>query len=285
MKTYKIAILGCENSHADAFIKLIMAGEYEGVEVVGVYTDDESANARMRESYGVYTAESYDEFVGAVDGIMVTARHGDNHLKYLLPYLEYGIPVFIDKPATASVADAKALAALLKKHGNRYTGGSSCIHTEEVKALEGVKASNRTLGGTVRAPIDLKNPYGGFWFYSQHLVQIMQQIFGYYPEAVTAFVREGQINCLYSYAEYDVYTEFVEGNYCYYASVSTASGVVGSPINVTEAIYKYEMDEYYKILTGGESPVSASDFFAPVFVIDATLRSIETGKTERIERL
>ena len=33
------------------------------------------------------------------------------------------------------------------------------------------------VGGVVRAPISLNNAYGNIWFYSQHLVQIMQSVF------------------------------------------------------------------------------------------------------------
>lgn len=283
---YKIAILGCENSHADAFIKLIQEGKYPDVEVVGVYTDDESANARMRDNYGVYTAASFDEFVGRVDGVMVTARHGDNHLKYLRPYLPAGIPVFIDKPATASVADARELAALLEKYGNRFSGGSSVALTPEVREMKKrAQSADNILGGYLRAPVDLKNPYGDFWFYSQHLVQMMEEVFGYYPASVRAFVRDGQVNCVYRYDGYDVYAEYVQGNYVYNIAASLADGVHFTPVSVTEAIFAYEMEEYYHILTGAPSPMAAADFFQPVFVIDATIRAIASGNEEKVERL
>ena len=41
----KIAILGCENSHANNFLTLIRdKEEYADIEVVGVYSDDPSAS-------------------------------------------------------------------------------------------------------------------------------------------------------------------------------------------------------------------------------------------------
>ncbi len=278
---YRIAILGAENSHADAFIQLVQSGKYPDIEIIGVYTDDEKAKAHLSESYGVYNAESYDEFVGKVDGVMVTARHGDNHLKYVKPYLSSGMPIFIDKPATASVEDAIELARLLKKYGNKFSGGSSCIHTPEVTALADYARNpenGRVLGGFLRAPISLVNDYGNEWFYSQHLVEIMQRIYGYYPTSVSAFKRDGQINAVFHYDNYDVFTSFVDGNYCYYAAVSTEKGVEHSPVEVTNAIFKYEFDEYCSILRGGNSPKSLSDLIAPVYAIDALLRSVQTGE-------
>ena len=285
---FKIAILGCENSHADAFIKLVHEGKYPDLEIEGVYTDDESANERMRTNYGVYTASSYDEFVGRVDGVMITARHGDNHLKYALPYIESGMPLFIDKPATASVDDARKLAVLLEKYKNPFSGGSSCILTPEVKDMKKRIADDehgKILGGYLRAPIDLKNPYGDFWFYAQHLVQIMQETFGYYPKSVRAFSRDGGVNCVYRYPDFDVYAEFVQGNYLYHLSASCEKAVLHTDISVTSDIFAYEMDEYYHITKGGKSPFNFSDFFAPVFVIDATIRAINSGNEEMIDRL
>ena len=285
---YRVAILGCENSHADAFIKLSRTEKYPDIEIVGVYTDEEAVNSRMRESYGVYTAASYDEFVGRVDGVMITARHGDNHLKYALPYLESGIPIFIDKPATASVEDARRFAELLEKHGNRFCGGSSCIFAPELRALideARAEESGAVLSGHLRAPVSMKNAYGDFWFYSQHLVQLMQETFGYYPESVRAFVREGQVCCVYRYPDCDVFAQFVEGNYVYHVSVSTEKGVIHTDVFVTEAIYEYEFSEFYGLLRGAPSHQDYSDFFAPVFVIDATIRAVSSGKEEKIERL
>ena len=81
---YRIAILGCENSHADAFLKLIITEKlYTDIEVVGVFSEDAEAAAKLNEKYGVYVGASYDEFVGKVDGLMITARHGANHYKYV----------------------------------------------------------------------------------------------------------------------------------------------------------------------------------------------------------
>ena len=105
---YKIAILGCENSHADTFLDFILKEmRYTDVEVIGVYSEDTEAAKKLNEKYGVYTAQSYDEFVGKADGILITARHGGNHLKYAKPYIKSGIPMFIDKPVTVSEEEAR----------------------------------------------------------------------------------------------------------------------------------------------------------------------------------
>ena len=100
---YKVAILGCENSHANSFLNHVKSTKYKDlVEFVGVYSDEKEAAQKLSEEFGVYVAENYDEFVGKVDAIVITARHGDNHYKYAKPYIKSGIPMFIDKPITCT---------------------------------------------------------------------------------------------------------------------------------------------------------------------------------------
>ena len=49
----KIAILGCENSHANNFLKFIKTKEeFKDIEVIGVYSDDLPAAEKLREKFG-----------------------------------------------------------------------------------------------------------------------------------------------------------------------------------------------------------------------------------------
>jgi predicted dehydrogenase len=104
----RIAFLGCENSHADAFIKFIQANPeaFSDVEIVGVYSDDITKSQKLNEKYGVPVLADYADAVGALDGVVITARRGDYHYKYAKPYMESGIPMFIDKPITFSEEEA-----------------------------------------------------------------------------------------------------------------------------------------------------------------------------------
>ena len=76
----KIAILGCENTHADAFLKCIKGKEeFSDVSVVGVYSDDRAAAEKLNEKFGVPVMENFADAVGKIDGLVITARHGDKH--------------------------------------------------------------------------------------------------------------------------------------------------------------------------------------------------------------
>ena len=50
----KIAILGCENSHADQFLKFVKEKpEFADVEVVGIYSDEAEPCQKLHEKFGV----------------------------------------------------------------------------------------------------------------------------------------------------------------------------------------------------------------------------------------
>ena len=141
----KIAILGCENSHANMFLEFMRDyDKYKDVEVIGVYSYDEEAAKKLHEQFGVPVLSSYEEAVGKVDGVIVTARHGSNHYKYAKPYIESGIPMFVDKPITFDEDEAIKFMQECRDAGVRLTGGSSCVHCEWVQTLKRHMRQTRT---------------------------------------------------------------------------------------------------------------------------------------------
>lgn len=282
---YKIAILGCENSHANTFLDFIISQKVvSDVEVVGVYSDDMEAAEKLHEKYGVNVAASYDEFVGKIDGLIVTARHGDNHYKYAKPYISSGIPMFIDKPITISEEEARELVAELKHHNVRACGGSMCMfasYVQELKQTVKEQELGMVTGGFLRAPVSVENEYGGFFFYSQHLVQVMCEIFGYNPKSVQVFKNGGTYTCVFRYEAYDITAVYAVENNRYYAGISCEQGVKGSMYTL-EGCAKQEFDMFYRILSGGEQEQSYEEFIAPVFILNAVYRSMQSGKEEKI---
>ena len=281
---FKIAILGCENSHANEFLShVIMDKIVDDIEFVGVYSDDREAAQNLHEEFGVPVADSYDQFVGQVDGIMITARHGDNHYKYAKPYLASGIPMFIDKPITCTEEDAKNFMADLKENNVRVCGGSSVVlynYIQELKKTIQEGAYGKIYGGFLRGPVNMVNPYGNFLFYCQHLVQVMTELFGKYPKSVKAFPNKETITCVVRYDDYDITIAFQDGNYLYYAGVSFEKEYVGS--SYSDSTYDKEFMEFHKLLQGHPQATSYEDFFAPVYINNAIERSMVSGKEEPI---
>ncbi len=284
---FKVAILGCENSHANSFLKAVLVDKLvEDIEIVGVYgydPVDTDAAQKLHDKFGVYVADNYDEFVGKVDGIIITARHGDHHYKYAKPYIASGIPMFIDKPITCTEEDAKAFMTELKENNVPICGGSVCVFADHVQNLKKAvqdKTYGEVFGGFLRAPVNMVNAYGNFHFYCQHLVQVMMEIFGNYPKSVRAYQNGITITCIVRYQDYDVTIAFEDHNYLYYAGVSFEKEFVGSAFSSFP--FKKEFMEFYELLLGHPQKKSYEDIFAPVYIHNAIERSLNSGKEETI---
>lgn len=282
----RIAILGCENSHAASFLDFIYnTDKYSDVEVVGIYSNEPAAAKALSEKYGVKVLDSYTDAVGKIDGLIVTARHGDLHYEYARPYLDSGIPMFIDKPLTIKGTEATEFMNELKSRGIKVSGGSSLKHDFGVKTLKAERETDtdgKTLGGFVRAPLNSDNIYGGFYFYAPHLVEVVSEIFGRYPKSVAA-KRVGSVTeVAFNYDEYVAHGAFVDDNYVYYACRFSEKTVNGMNLESTDEHnwFVSEFDEYYSILDGGEMKVSYEDLFSSVYVMNAIVRSLETGREE-----
>ena len=284
----KVVILGCENSHAKIFLDFIYKNpNYPDVQVVGVYSEEENACVALRENYGVQIMQTYDEAVGKVDGVIITARHGNNHYRYAKPYIKTGVPMFIDKPITVDEEEAIKFMKELRANNIKISGGSLCKHDPFVQTLKERHQKDldgKTLGGFVRAPLQPKSQYGGFFFYGQHLVEIMNEIFGRNPLSVRAIESENKLDVWFGYNTFTVHGLYVNENYKYFVARYEEEGVESGQIftSTSAECSEKEFAEYYALLFGGKQKISYADFIAPVFIMNAIVRAKESGKQEQI---
>ena len=282
----KIAILGCENSHADSFLKFIRnKEEFSDIEVVGVYSDDAAAAEKLRAQFNVPVMNDYADAVGQIDGLIITARHGDNHYKYAKPYIASGIPMFIDKPITVKEEEAIEFMRALRENGVRISGGSSLKQDIYVAKLreEALREENgKTISGVVRAPYQSENIYGGFYFYAQHLVEMVCEIFGRFPVSVTAKQNGKQIHVLFHYEDSDCVGVFTDGIYVYYAARMAEKATTSQEIPFDAGWFYREFKEFYDLLGGEPQSITYEEFISPVFIMNAIERSLASGKEETV---
>ena len=284
----KIAILGIENSHAwsfaSAFAPLDGKKIFPDFELIGFYGEEgREDTARGKEKLAeVCTctryAKHYDDFLGEADAIMVTARHGDNHLKYAKKYLEAGIPVWLDKPITASIEDFCEVARLVKEHGSIVTGGSALYYAPGiVKAREFIQENpDFCIGGAVSAPVNMVNDYGDFWFYSQHLAEMVLSVFGTDVKSVTAVKNEESVSAIYRYEGFTV-NAFYGGDYS--VTVYGRDMKTFAPeIDMSATKYIHELTPFVDAIHMGKIDRTLDYLKYPVALIDATIRAYTEGK-------
>lgn len=293
---YKIAFLGSENTHAMNFAKIVKGGYglgdgYPDFEIVGAYGSSPDANEKLKEIGVPYIAENYDEFVGKVDAIMITARHGDNHLKYAEPYFKSGIPMFVDKPFTISEEDALTFVKKAKENNCPLCGGSVLRIVSDTKAVAKetrtiLKGENEVHGkivaGSVCAPLFYIENTGGFFFYSQHLVEMILETFGPDMRTVCAFSKnEGnQVTVVCRYDDFDVTAHF--GTRTYTINVYTKGGIIHKTVDSGTDGFQREFEDFARVVRYKKMELTYDKLLRPVFVLNAINRSLESGKEENV---
>lgn len=289
---YRIGIIGAENSHAMGFARIFnmrpeLAGEFSDMRVVGVAGHYPDANREVFEKCGLeFIAERPEDMLGRVDAVMVTARDGKYHARFARPFIEAGLPAFIDKPFTSDPAEALELARLAKEKGVPLCGGSSLKLIDDVAELRYMvkNAGDKLRGGDVTAPVSMENEYGGFWFYSAHLAEICLEAFGWDPKWVWASRNPGGVTAVVGYDGFEVTNHFTEGAYHYSGTVYTADGTAHKPIDIGDFTLS-ECRSFARMLRDGHMDFSYEQLVKPAYVLAAIEKAFETGEKQYIPEI
>lgn len=81
-------------------------------EVTCIYTQDLSVSQHIAKASNINSCvDKPEDMIGKVDAVLLARDDAENHYEMTLPYLQAGLPVFIDKPLALSVAEAEKIFA------------------------------------------------------------------------------------------------------------------------------------------------------------------------------
>ena len=279
---FKIGIIGTENSHAKKFAQIFRDdpafADIRLVAVGGHYA--ESNQAMFDEFHPDFIAEKPEDMLGKVDAVIITARDGIYHAPFARPFLEAGIPMFIDKPFTVDLNEAIDFASEAKRRGVPLIGGSILKTCYDVMLLANeCKALGDTVkGGVVAAPLKIDSPYSGFFFYSSHLSEISLEVFGYDPRSITAFRKNNDVTACVEYDRYAVTNHFNGTCTSYFGQLYTDNGIYSRNLEYRMGT-KVMCEAFANMLRHGVMLQSYEHLVYPVQYMNAVKEAYETGKT------
>ena len=203
----KLGILDFDTSHCVEFTKRlnhIGTDKEQFVEgakiVIGCAGESKLSPERVKgfneqmTKFGIPLVDKPADMIGKVDGMLIEAVDGTVHWERAKPFLDAGIPCFIDKPFACSLTDAKKLAELAAKKKVPIFSSSSLRYAPEVveyvkDAKHGKVAGCVTYGPASLSPIPDRN--AGLFHYGIHAVEMLYTLMGPGCTRVTCTTAKG----------------------------------------------------------------------------------------------
>jgi hypothetical protein len=114
-----------------------------GASVTHVWAQDRLIARHIAKATHIATVvERHGEMIGKVDAVLLARDDAESHLEFAAPFLEAGIPVYIDKPLAVSVAAAKRLLSLQRYPGQVF----SCSALRYARELQLTPAQRAQVG-------------------------------------------------------------------------------------------------------------------------------------------
>jgi predicted dehydrogenase len=144
--------------------------------------------------FGVPLVDKPEDMIGKVDAMLIEAVDGTVHYERAKPFLEKGIPCFIDKPFTCSTADAKKIIDLAGKHKTFVFSSSSLRYAPDVVEYVADEKKGKIIGCVVYSPASLSpipERNAGLYHYGIHGVEILYTLMGPGCQSVTCTHEQG----------------------------------------------------------------------------------------------
>jgi predicted dehydrogenase len=183
----KIGIIGLDTSHAPAFAEYFNA-ENSGFRVLAAYPQGSSdiqssvetipEYTKQIEKLGVEVVDSIRKLLRKVDAVLLETNDGRLHLEQAREVFRSGKPVFIDKPLTASLADA---ITIYREAREKNAPVFSCSALRYLKNAQAVRYENKIgtiLGCDAFSPATLEPHHPDLFWYGIHAVEILYTIMG-----------------------------------------------------------------------------------------------------------
>src|SRR5262245_4750031 len=179
-KKIRIGIIGAENSHTVTYGQTFNRDrKFPGCEVVGVWGETaEFARQAAEKGQIPWIVKEPGEFMGKIDALIVDHRHPKYHLEAAWPFVEAGIPTFIDKPFCYRVSEGRKFLEMARSKRTPVTSFSTAARSDEMAEMKAqVKAIPRIHHVISSGHCDVESPYGGVFFYGVHQVERLMAVF------------------------------------------------------------------------------------------------------------
>ena len=285
----KLGIIGAENSHTAAIAKeLNITLDFPEFRVTHVWGETAEFAKKAAEAGQIPNiVATPEEMLGAVDYIMADHRDGKYHVAAVTPFVKAGVPVFVDKPISTSLAEARQFLRLRRRLKVPVMTMSSVPHQA---CVTGIKQRLQEIGPLrslhLSGPGDPDSPYSGVFFYGIHQVDLMVELLGVEPLSVATQRNGKAFTAVVSYAgDLNVTISMPGGVKDFTVSAVGSNGLLQQPIVNDANPYRVTAGIFTRMFETGVEPFEDRRMLAPIAVLEAMQKSLKTGRPRKIAKV
>jgi predicted dehydrogenase len=288
----RLGIVDCDTSHVYQFARRLNHKDIEpeqwvdGANVVAAFVGTSRITPPERiaeyvaalKDAGVELVERPEELLGRVDAVLVESNEGGVHRERATPFLDAGLPVFIDKPFAATADDARALVELAARKNVPLLSASSLRFTPGITSVRDDPVLGAVLGADVHSPAHLHEANPGLLHYGVHGVEMLYALLGPGCEQVTCISDEDGdvVTGRWRDGRLGVMRGLRRGASGYGFTVYGEQSIRAMPV-ATDDIYRDLLRVVVPVLAGEPSPISPAELVEVVAFQEAALASARAG--------
>ncbi len=229
--------------------------------------------------YGVPLVENPEDMIGQVDAIMVESVDGSVHLRRARPFIEAGLPTYIDKPFACSLSDGRQLANLAQIHQVPIFSSSSLRYAPEVvRALQQTDQIGEFVGVSVSTPASQHPRNPGLFHYGIHGVEMLYALMGTGCQTVWSVSNEDVdlVTGLWQDGRIGTVRGIRRGKVDFGFTIYGQKQVLRSAVSTT-FIYRQLLEQIVKMFKNSQSPLPITETLEIVAFIEAANTSASNG--------
>jgi predicted dehydrogenase len=287
-----IGIVGSDNSHALAYSTLVNVEKIAGdnARVVAIWGQEPERTAEVAQAASIeHIVAAPEDMLGSVDVVFVEDRDGGLHADHAIPFLERGIPVFVDKPLALTLEDCGRIISVANENNAWVTSFSSLRTADTTNVLKQQADSiGHIRSAQFAGPCDFESIYGGPYFYATHTVEIALRLVGEDVRTVSA-VRSGPMaaaNVTWADGTLGSFSFLGDAQYHFHATLFGTQGMVSGEVLANHDGYRVAAKRILDAIDRQERPHSDEELVRPVAIVHAIEESLANdGATIEIEPL
>jgi hypothetical protein len=279
----RLGLVGVNTSHADAFSRILNGSAtdeptVEGGRVVAIWGSEEDGDRvdelATRHDIPNRVATASD-MIGSIDAVLIVDDHGggESHAALARPFIEAGLPTFIDKPMTTNYRDAAELFELAESTGAPLLSCSALRFADE---LEPARADIERIG---KLSSVISTGPGDWYYYGVHAVELLGTVAGTGAGTLHRHSFDQRDVAVISYPDGPtaIVQTLRDASYVFELVVYGEHGHLSIEVKDSLAFYSNTIREVVKMAETGKSPLTAVQTLEVLAILRAGEASGETG--------